>query len=164
MAPGPEARVSAEWVCGARSSGFGGQVQWLRGPGSEGSGGQGPRARYGGSGALGTVAPWTWVWGPRYGGSAGRSGARYRGSGALVGGSAGGAEQGRGRVHRGQAVLDLGVGDGAVLLPEVQAQLALVAEVQVAFLTLQRRHGGNTLAVIRRAFILKVNQISSWGN
>lgn len=42
-----------------------------------------------------------------------------------------------GHVRRGHAVLDLGVGDGAVLLSKVQPQLTLVAEVQVAFFTLK---------------------------
>lgn len=36
-------------------------------------------------------------------------------------------------------VADLGVGHGPVLLPQVEAQLALVAEVQVALLTLRRQ-------------------------
>lgn len=35
------------------------------------------------------------------------------------------------------AVLDLGVGDGSMLLPEMQSQLTLVAKVQIAFLTLE---------------------------
>lgn len=39
--------------------------------------------------------------------------------------------------RRRHAILDLGVGDGAVLLSQVQPQLTLVAEVQVAFLTLE---------------------------
>lgn len=39
--------------------------------------------------------------------------------------------------RRRHAVLDLGVGDGAVLLSQVQPELTLVAEVQVAFLTLE---------------------------
>lgn len=38
-----------------------------------------------------------------------------------------------GHVCRGHAVLDLRVGDGAVLLSEMQPELTLVAEVQVAF-------------------------------
>lgn len=37
---------------------------------------------------------------------------------------------------RGHAVLNLGVGDRPVFLSQVQAQLALVTKVQVAFLTL----------------------------
>lgn len=36
-------------------------------------------------------------------------------------------------------ILRLCVGDGAVLLPQMQPQLALVSEVQVTFFTLQRR-------------------------
>lgn len=48
------------------------------------------------------------------------------------------ARRGRcGHVARRHAVLDLGVGDGAVLLPQMQPKLTLVAEVQVAFLTLK---------------------------
>lgn len=47
-----------------------------------------------------------------------------------------------GHVGRGHAVLDLGVGDGAVFLPQVQPQLTLVAEVQVAFLTLEKEEKG----------------------
>lgn len=39
----------------------------------------------------------------------------------------------------GHTVLDLGVGDGTVLLSQVQPKLALMAKVQVAFLTLQSR-------------------------
>lgn len=42
-----------------------------------------------------------------------------------------------GHVARRHAVLDLCVGDGAVLLPQMQPKLTLVAEVQVAFLTLK---------------------------
>ena len=120
--------------------GSGGPVPWGLGPGvcGPGSGGPVPWLRRPGSGGL---VPWLrggqvpWLRGLVLGPGTMAPGAR-------VGGSAGGAEQGRGRVHGGQAVLDLGVGDGPVLLPEVQPQLALVAEVQVAFLTLQRRHGG----------------------
>lgn len=37
----------------------------------------------------------------------------------------------------GHTVLDLGVGNGTVLLSQVQPKLALMAKVQVAFLTLQ---------------------------
>lgn len=37
------------------------------------------------------------------------------------------------------AVLSLGVGDGAVLLTEVQPQLTLVSEVEVTFFTLRKR-------------------------
>lgn len=44
-----------------------------------------------------------------------------------------------GHIHRGHAVLDLGVGDGAVLLSKMQPQLTLVTEVQVAFFTLVGR-------------------------
>lgn len=40
------------------------------------------------------------------------------------------------QVCSGHAVLNLGVGDGSVLLPKVQSQLTLVAKVQVAFLTM----------------------------
>lgn len=40
----------------------------------------------------------------------------------------------------GHAVLDLGVGDGTMLLSQVQPKLALMAKVQVAFLTLQNKH------------------------
>lgn len=46
------------------------------------------------------------------------------------------------------AVLHLGVCDGPVLLPQVQPQLAFVAEVQVALLTLQsrkQRHKGSKI-------------------
>lgn len=42
-----------------------------------------------------------------------------------------------GHVRRGHAILDLGVGDRTMLLSKMQAQLALVSEVQVAFLTLK---------------------------
>lgn len=42
----------------------------------------------------------------------------------------------RRHLTRGDAVLHLGVGDGPVLLPEVKPQLAFVAEMQVALLTL----------------------------
>lgn len=44
-----------------------------------------------------------------------------------------------GHVCRGHAVLDLCVSDGAVLLSEMQPQLTLVAEVQVAFFTLKKK-------------------------
>lgn len=42
------------------------------------------------------------------------------------------------------AVLHLGVCDGPVLLPQVQPQLAFVAEVQVALLTLQSKKSKGT--------------------
>lgn len=42
-------------------------------------------------------------------------------------------------ICRRHAVLDLGVGDGAVLLPKMQPQLTLVTEVQVAFFTLTKK-------------------------
>lgn len=42
----------------------------------------------------------------------------------------------RRHLARRDAVLHLGVGDGPVLLPQVEPQLAFVAEVQVALLTL----------------------------
>lgn len=42
----------------------------------------------------------------------------------------------RRHLARRDAVLHLGVGDGPVLLPEVKPQLAFVAEMQVALLTL----------------------------
>lgn len=45
---------------------------------------------------------------------------------------------------RRHAVLDLGVSDGAVLLSEMQTELTLVAEVQVAFLTLKRTKKNKT--------------------
>lgn len=38
---------------------------------------------------------------------------------------------------RRDAILHLGVGDGPVLLPEMKPQLAFMAEMQVALLTLQ---------------------------
>lgn len=41
-----------------------------------------------------------------------------------------------GHVDRGDTVLDLGVGDGAMLLSKMQTELTLVAEVQVAFFTM----------------------------
>lgn len=41
-----------------------------------------------------------------------------------------------GHVCRGHTVLDLCVGDGAVLLSQMQPELTLVAEVQVAFFTM----------------------------
>lgn len=59
----------------------------------------------------------------------------------------------RRHLARGDAVLHLGVGDGPVLLPQVKPQLALVAEMQVALLTLRGERqkprvlnvtGGNT--------------------
>lgn len=49
--------------------------------------------------------------------------------------SAGFGELGRHLAGR-DAVLHLGVGDGPVLLPQVEPQLAFVAEMQVALLTL----------------------------
>jgi len=42
-------------------------------------------------------------------------------------------------VARGPAVLSLGVGDRAVLLPQMKPQLTLVSEVEVTFLTLRKR-------------------------
>lgn len=41
-------------------------------------------------------------------------------------------------VARGPAVLSLGVGDRAVLLPQMKPQLTLVSEVEVTFLTMIR--------------------------
>lgn len=43
------------------------------------------------------------------------------------------------RVAGGPTVRRLRVGDGAVLLPQMQPQLAFVSEVQVTFFTLERR-------------------------
>lgn len=51
----------------------------------------------------------------------------------------------RGHVGRGHPVLDLGVRDGAVFLAKVQPQLTLVAEVQVAFLTLRKENGAGLI-------------------
>lgn len=42
----------------------------------------------------------------------------------------------RGHLAARDAVLHLGVGDGPVLLPQVEPQLAFVAEMQVALLTM----------------------------
>ena len=42
-------------------------------------------------------------------------------------------------VAGGPAVLSLGVGDRAVLLPQVKPQLTLVSEVEVTFFTLWKR-------------------------
>lgn len=52
-----------------------------------------------------------------------------------------GAGQARQRVAGGPAELSLGVGDGAVLLTEVEPQLTLVSEVEVAFFTLRTKRG-----------------------
>lgn len=50
-----------------------------------------------------------------------------------------GAHQACGDVTDAPAILSLGVGDGAVLLTEVQPQLALVSEVEVTLFTLRKR-------------------------
>lgn len=43
-----------------------------------------------------------------------------------------------GQICSGSAVLDFGVGDGSVFLPQMQSQLTLVTEVQVTILTMIR--------------------------
>lgn len=53
-------------------------------------------------------------------------------------GSCPSSSAGLGQVWNGHAVLNLGVSDRAVLLSEVESELALVAKVQVAFLTMVR--------------------------
>lgn len=42
-----------------------------------------------------------------------------------------------GQVCSGSAILNFGVGDGSVFLPQMQSQLTLVTEVQVTILTLK---------------------------
>jgi len=62
-----------------------------------------------------------------------------------------------GHVRRRHAVLDLGVGDGAVLLPQMQPQLALVAEVQVAFLALKKRKVARRYLNVAIVRLVRVN-------
>lgn len=54
----------------------------------------------------------------------------------------------------GDTVLDLGIGDGTVLLSQVQPKLALMAKVQVTFLTLQNKNKKKSQAIR----ILKLTQ------
>lgn len=53
----------------------------------------------------------------------------------------------RGHFDRGHAILDLGVGDRSMLLSEMQAQLALMTEVQVAFLTLKMEENNGEINI-----------------